>query len=53
MYDWDRCKAPVATKDFKVEAKTRLAKKAAALAPVPPAPTPKPKVNCTMIDEAS
>lgn len=57
VYDWDRCKIvppPAPVKDFKAEAKARIAKKAVALAaPVPPGPTPKPKINCTMIDEAS
>jgi len=63
VYDWDRCKAtppsapatPAApVKDFKAEAKARIAKKAVEMAaPVPPGPTPKPKLNCTMIDEAS
>jgi hypothetical protein len=63
VYDWDRCKAtppsapatPAApVKDFKAEAKARIAKKAVEMAaPIPPGPTPKPKLNCTMIDEAS
>ncbi len=65
VYDWDRCKAPIAS----VEAsKKRLAAKAAKAAHVhatqkkhsaiakdvaPVAPTPKPKLTCNMTDSTT